>query len=207
VDESLSDLLFWSALAVGGAAMVWRLTNDDGDPKSRQQRELEKRLARYPASARAVLIKAQPRQGWWRLALAALLAVALMVASTYMRGSLGALCDRFGAAATARWLMLAFFPGLPLVLAPVFVVEFAKAVRIWRGGYAPPLDTVVSQDTIAVAGWRARLQAVVGLVMMPLLFGLLFHTAYGFSQSFDVPRIHGAKCPAGPSNVKGGLRS
>ncbi|WP_457420117.1 hypothetical protein [Roseateles sp. P5_E7] len=206
MDESLSDLLFWSALAVGGAAMVWRLTNDDGDPKSRQRRELEKRLARYPASAGAVIIKAQPRRGWWRLALAALLAIALMFASTYMRSGLSLVCDRVGAAVTARWLMLAVFPGFPVVLTPVLAFEFAKAVRIWRGGYAPPLDTVVFQDTIAVTGWRARLQAVLGLVVMPMLFGLLFHTAYGFRQSFEDSRMQGAKCPAWPSNDKGGLR-
>lgn len=204
MDESLSDLLFWSALAVGGAAMVWRITNDDGDPKSRQRRELEKRLARYPASAGAVIIKAQPRRGWWWLALAALLAVAMMFAASYMHSGLSVLCDRLGAPATARWLMLAFFPGMPIVLAPVFVFEFVKAVRIWRGGYAPPLDTVVFQDTIAVAGWRARLQAAVGLVVMPMLFGLLFHTAYGFSQSFGDSRMQGAKCPALPSNAKEG---
>jgi hypothetical protein len=135
--------------------------------------------------------------------LAALLAVALMFAASYMRSSLGMLCDRFGAAATTRWMMLAFFPGLPIVLAPVLVFEFAKAIRIWRGGYAPPLDTVVFQDTIAVTGWRARLQAAVGLVAMPILFGLLFHTAHGLRESFDDSRMQGAQCPARAPDDKG----
>lgn len=197
MDGSISDLLFWGGLMAAGALLLWRITNNNGDATSRQQRELERRLARYPASAGAVVIKGQPRRALWRMLPAALLAMGLALATS--QAGRGLLCDRLDAADAARWTLRLIFLGMPAALALLAAFEVSKAFRVLRGGYAPPLDAVLARDTIAVTGWRAKLQGAVGLVMAPLLVGVVACLAYGMRDAFDEDRLQArvaAQCAA-----------
>jgi hypothetical protein len=51
------DLLFWGSLGLRAVAMVIGVATDDVDPSATREPQLQKRLARYPASARAVTIR------------------------------------------------------------------------------------------------------------------------------------------------------
>lgn len=195
------DLLFWGAMLLGGVAFIWGVATDDGSPESRQEQQLQKRLARYPASAGAVVIKAQRKRALKRMLPVVLLALPLMLTVQFFRTHTANtwLCDHIGAEQIVRWLTRMFFPGLPAVLAVAAAFAMLWAVRVLRGGYVPPLDSVVFHDTIAVTGWRAKLQAWATLTVMPLMVVVLFHVTHGLAQTFDTDanwRTLGAvKCP------------
>lgn len=193
------DLLFWGSVLLGVGAGVWFVATDDGDSKSRHEATLQKRLARYPASARAVILRGK-RPAGWKLALYIILSIGLALGLPELRaqGTLALLCERFGAAQTMQVLLLLIYPGLPILLMLALSPLIAQSVRILRGGYAPPLDSVPTQDTIAVAGWRAVLRGVGGLALMPVLIGALGYNAASLRQSFDArPVSADARCPIG----------
>lgn len=194
MDESTSDLLLWGALAAAGALLAWwHVANDVGDAAAKRQRVVERRLAGYPASAGAVIIKAQPRRALWQALPLAALAVAVMLATPYVkRNGLGMLCDHLGIAEAARWIAFMCFPGLAVLLTLLASFEFTRAIRVLRGGYAPPLNTVLLHDAIAVTGWRARLQGITSLVMLPLMLGTLAYLTYNTRQSFVEARLQAA---------------
>lgn len=187
------------ALLLGGAAVLWGVANGKIKLQLNQQASIEERLARYPVSAGAVVIKGQPGRAWSRQAPALLLGVALALAMPYVqRNGLPLLCD-LSAAEAARWTLLLCFPVMPAVFALAAVFTVIKAVRVLRGGYSPPLDTVLLQDTIAVTGWRAKLHGTAGLLVMPLLMGGICYLGYEARQAFDEVKLQtriAAKCAA-----------
>lgn len=148
---------------------------------------IEERLARYPASAGAVIIKAQRRRALKRMLPAALLAAPLVVAVQFLPAhTLGAfLCEHLGPAEAVQLILRMFFPGLPVVLAIAALLAVVRALRVLRGGYLPPLDAVVMQDTIAVTGWRAKLHAWLVITVMPVMVAVLFYVTHAFVQTFD----------------------
>lgn len=196
------------AVLLGACAILWGLTNGKIKLQLSPPRSIEERRALYPASAGAVIIKARPRRALLTLLPAAALAVALACLMPYVkREDLPLLCGHLTAAEAARWIRLLVFPVLPATLSLIALFTAARAVRVLRGGYAPPLDAVVMQDTIAVTGWRARLQGLVGLLVMPVLVGVIACLAYATRQAFDEPGLQAsvaaqcaARAPAGSQN-------
>lgn len=186
MDVSPWDLLLWGSV-LGAVAFIWGIANDDGDLTSKYERELQKRLARHPASAGAVVIKAQRARALKRMLPGAILALppALAVQFVPTRTAAAWLCEQVGPAEASHWLLRMFFPGLLAVLAVAAAFAVVWALRVLRGGYAPPLDTIVFHDTIAVTGWRAKLHAWLVLTLMPLMVAVLFYVTHGFVQTFD----------------------
>lgn len=200
MDDFQGDLVFWGCVLLGVIALiVVVIKNDHGDAKSRQEAALQKRLAAYPASARAVILRGK-RPAGWKLALYALIGIALALGMPNLQtpGTLALLCERFGAAQTAQLLWLLIYPGLPFLMLLALSPLLVQSVRILRGGHAPPLDSVPTQDTIAVAGWRATLRGVVGLVLFPVLVGVIGYLAADLRQTFNRHPVGAdAQCPAG----------
>lgn len=200
MDDFQGDLVFWACVLLGVIALIVAVVkNDHGDAQSRQEAILQKRLAAYPASARAVILRGK-RPAGWKLALYVLLSVGLALGLPELRaqGTLALLCERFGAAQTAQLLLLLVYPGMPIVLLLGLSPLLVQSMRILRGGYAPPLDSVPTQDTIAVAGWRATLRGVGGLVLVPVLVGVIGYLAADLRQTFNRnPVSADARCPVG----------
>lgn len=202
MDDFRGDLVFWGCVLLGVIALIVVVVkNDHGDAKSRQEALLQKRLAGYPASARAVILRGK-RPASWKAALHILVVAALALGLPMLRpaGALSLLCERLGAAQTAQLLWLLIYPGLPFLLTLALSPLLVQSVRILRGGYAPPLDSVPRQDTIAVAGWRATLRGVSGLVVMPVLVGVIGYLAADLRQTFDARPASAnatAQCPIG----------
>lgn len=196
LDDFQGDLVFWVCVLLGVIALIVVVVkNDHGDAES----ILQKRLAAYPASARAVILRGKQPAGW-KLALQifVMVAIALGMPKLQTSGTLALLCERFGAAQTWQLLQLLIYPGLPIVLLLALSPLLVQSVRILRGGYAPPLDSVPTHDTIAVAGWRATLRGVGGLVLIPVLIGALGYNTASLRQSFDArPVSADARCPTG----------
>lgn len=194
------DLLFWGALAFGSVVVAWALVTDDGATASKRQHELERRLKRYPASARAVIIKAQPRRALWRQLPSFVLALGLMLGLPYLQhGGLPALCHWFDAAEIVWWAMGLLCYGLPGLLALLLGAEARLVVRVLQGGYAPPLDAVLMQDTVAVTGWRASARCVIDLSFVLLLASAGFYGGHALYQDFGQPEFQArvaAKCAA-----------
>ena len=154
------DWIGFGALLLGGATVLWGLTN--GKIRLQlSQPSMKERLARYPASAGAVVIKAQRRRALKRMLPGVILALPLVLAVQFVPTHTVAalLCEQLGPADAVHWLLWMFFPGLPAVLAVAAIFAVRWSLRVLRGGYAPPLDAVVFHDTIAVSGWRAKLHA------------------------------------------------
>ncbi|MDR7333265.1 hypothetical protein [Roseateles asaccharophilus] len=168
---------------------------------------IEERLARYPASARAVILRGRRPIARWKLALFALVGLGLVYGIELIKphDTLAWLCGHLGAAETLRLLLLLMFPGLPVVLFLGIAPLVWQSIQILRGGYAPPLHSRPMHDTIAVSGWRAELQGLMGLIVLPAAF-LVAQATYDLSQSFD-PRSaaspKAAKCPAQPASKDG----
>ncbi len=196
MDDFQGDLVFWGCVLLGVIALIVAVFKADrGDAES----ILQKRLAAYPASARAVILRGK-RPAGWKLALQifVMVAIALGMPKLQTSGTLSLLCERFGAAQTSQLLLLLVYPGLPIGLLLALSPLLLQSVRILRGGYAPPLDSVPTHDTIAVAGWRATLRGVVGLVLFPVLIGALGYNAASLRQSFDARPLNAdARCPVG----------
>lgn len=195
MDDFQGDLVFWACVLLGVIALIVAVIKADrGDAES----ILQKRLAAYPASARAVILRGK-RPAGWKLALQIFVMVAIALGMPKLQTpTLALLCERFGAAQTAQLLWLLIYPGLPIVLLLGLSPLLVQSVRILRGGYAPPLDSVPTQDTIAVAGWRATLRGVVGLVLFPVLVGVIGYLAADLRQTFNRnPVSADAPCPIG----------
>lgn len=196
MDDFQGDLVFWVCVLLGVIALIVVVVkNDHGDAES----ILQKRLAAYPASARAVILRGK-RPAGWKLALQifVMVAIALGMPKLQTPGTLALLCERFGAAETLQSLQLLIYPGLPIVLLLALFPLIVQSVRILRGGYAPPLDSVPTHDTIAVAGWRATLRGVVGLVLFPVLVGVVGYLAADMRQTFNRHPVNAdARCPTG----------
>ncbi|PTT77112.1 hypothetical protein DBR42_25710 [Pelomonas sp. HMWF004] len=187
------DLIDWHWVGIGSlllalVALVLGLARGEIQPRLGRRPPAEERLARYPASARAVIIKAQRRRALWRLAPQAVIGLAFLLAMTYAKQpGLAWLCNRYGADAMLRgWLGLAFYelPGLLAVMAGVHV---AYAIRVLRGGYLPPLDSVTLHDTVAVSGWRARLAGVLGITVLPVTAAVVMGLGHSTYQHFSAP--------------------
>ncbi len=185
MDVSPWDALFWGALLLGGIALIWHVVTDKGEAKAKHEQALQQRLASYPASARAVIIRARPRT--WRMWMPWLvLGVALAWGLPYLQHhGFQRLCEHIGPASTLRWIWFLFFPGLPLLFLLPAAVAMTRALRILRGGYAPPLDSAPAQDTIAVSGWRARLRGMTNLILMPVLAGVLAYLCHNLRMTFE----------------------
>ncbi|KQV53036.1 hypothetical protein ASC95_09710 [Pelomonas sp. Root1217] len=211
MDVSLWDLLLWGCVVLGGAALVWYAANDDSHLEPKREQALQKRLARYPASARAVIIRGQPASSaWWRPLLNAMLAVGVLYGLFYvMEHGLIFLCGRVGMAETLRWTLAFIFPGVPVLAALPAMFEILRSIRILRGGYAPPLDSTLARDAIAVAGWRAKVRGVAGLAFMAAIVCFTGHLAYDARQAFEAPekitRLT-AECPTRYSSEGGFAR-
>jgi hypothetical protein len=161
---------FWhGALLIGAAGLLigivtGQLRLEVGGPEP-----IEKRLARFPASAGAVVIKGQPDKTGWRWLAASLFIMVLAFAAPYVhRNGLMFLCGRLDAAETLWWTTALVAYVLPALLVLVSAVPFARSVRVLRQGYAPPLDAVLPQDTVAVSGWRAKLRGWFGVIALPV---------------------------------------
>lgn len=205
--ESFWDLLLWGSLGLGAVAMVMGVATDDGDPSAKREQQLQRRLASYPPSARAVVIRGRPVAGW-KPALCIILSVglALGLPKLQTQGTLALICERLGATQTSHLLFLLVFPGVPILMFLGIAPLIFQSIRILRGGYAPPLDSAPTQDTIAVAGWRATLRAVAGLVVMLLLASFTGYLAYDMRQTFTSNNANlniAPKCLPSPSS-KGG---
>ncbi|MFG6460633.1 hypothetical protein ACG04Q_03550 [Roseateles sp. DXS20W] len=196
MDDFPGDLVFWACVLLGVIALIVAVFKADrGDAES----ILQKRLAAYPASARAVILRGKQPAGW-KLALQifVMVAIALGMPKLQTPGTLALLCERFGAAQTAQLLWLLIYPGLPFLMLLALSPLLLQSVRVLRGGYAPPLDSVPTQDTIAVAGWRAVLRGMVGLVLFPVLVGVIGYLAADLRQTFNRnPVSADARCPIG----------
>lgn len=161
---------------------------------------IEERLARYPASARAVIIKGRPIARW-KLVLGALVGLGLIcgVEAIKSHNAFAWVCGHLGAAGTLRLALLLMFPALPIVLLLATAPLVLESIRILRGGYAPPLDSKPMNDTIAVSGWRARVRGLVFLIVMPAMacwFAFLAHDLRQVFESGDPAARIAARCPS-----------
>lgn len=188
------------SLLVGGGAVLWGVTNGRIKLQLSRQPSMEERLARYPASAGAVVVKAQRRRALMRMLPGAILAVPLVLAVQFLPAHTVAalLCEHLGPTEAVHWLLRMLFPGLPVMLAVAAIFAVNWSVRVLRGGYAPPLDAVLLHDTIAVTGWRAKLNAWLVLTVMPVMVVVSFYVTYAFVQTFDTEAnrqaLAAAKC-------------
>lgn len=203
------DLICIGALLLGAAAVLWGVTN--GKIKLQlSQPSVEERVARYPASAGAVVIKAQRTRALKRMVPVAILGAPLVLALQFAPTDsvVALLCERLGPAGAVHWLLRMLFPGLPVLFAVVAVMAMIWARRVLRGGYAPPLDAIVFHDTIAVTGWRAKLHAWLVLALMPSMGAALFYLSYGLVQTFDTEAnrhtLEAAKCSQLSANARPG---
>lgn len=168
---------------------------------------IEERLARYPASARAVILRGRPIARW-KLALFALVGLGLIYGVEVIKShdALAWLCGHLGVTGTLNLLLSAIFPGLPVVLLLAMASAILESIRILRGGYAPPLDSKPMHDTIAVSGWRAQLKGLVVLIVMPVMACWCAFLAYDVRQSFEAGNKASQmalKCPGRPSSKSG----
>jgi hypothetical protein len=122
------DWVGMGALCVGAAAVLWGVTNGRIQLKLNAQTSIEERLARYPASAGAIVIKAQRRRALMRMLPGIILAAPLVLAAQFLPAHRAAalLCKHLGPAEAAHWLLRMLFPGLPLL----FAVAALFAVRL-----------------------------------------------------------------------------
>lgn len=185
MQASYWDWLLWGSVLLGGVAFARHVANDDGHLKAHREQALQRRLARYPASARAVIIRAQPVP-WTRtvLALGSIIVIAAGI-PYFLRGGIPLLCNRIGPASTLEWLRFALFPGVPALLMWPVAIGLRQAVRILRGGYAPPLDSRLARDTVAVSGWRARLQGVTNLAIAIAVICVIGYWMYDLRRPLD----------------------
>jgi hypothetical protein len=189
------------SLPVGGAAVLWGVTNGRIKLQLSRPPSMAERLARYPTSAGAVVIKAQRRRALMRMLPGAILTVPLVLAVQFLPAHTvtALLCEYLGPTEAVHWLLRMFFPGLPVMLAIAAIFAVNRSLRVLRGGYAPPLDSVVLHDTIAVTGWRAKLNAWLVLTVMPMMVVVSFYVTHAFVQTFDTEAnrqtLGAAKCP------------
>jgi hypothetical protein len=208
VDASPWELLLWGFILLAGVALAWHVATDDGNPESKREQALQRRLARYPASARAVVVRRHPTSaGWWRPLLNAAVVIGVVYGLSYvLEHGLIFLCGRVGMVETLRWTRLFFFPGVPILAMLPALWMVSRSIRILRGGYAPPLDSKPAQDTIAVAGWRARIRGIGGLALIVAAVSFIGDLAYDARQAFEAPektaRIR-AECPTRYSSEAG----
>lgn len=165
-------------LLVGSGALLllgwvlWRMAEGRFRGNAALRRWQQQRQQLASAGTDAVVVKGQPGRAFVRWAPTCLVALLVMFGMPYVQvHGLGFLCGRLGVAETLRWTTALVCYGLPGFIVLITAVEVTTALRVLRGGYSPPLDAVLMQDTIAVTGWRAKARGWFGLVAMPLLAG------------------------------------
>lgn len=181
--------------------VLWRMAKDRLDTSAglRHWQQQRQRLASYPASAGAVVVKGQPVRAIWRLAPLWLIALLFMFGMPYVQvHGLGFLCGRLGVAEALRWTTILICYGLPGIIVLLAAIEGFTSLRVLRYGYSPPLDAVLMNDTIAVAGWRAKARGWFGLVVLPLLAGWAIWLGHDLYKTNTAPKVVAhlrAECP------------
>ena len=134
--------------------------------------------------------------------------LAVGVPKIQTQGTLALLCEHVGAAQTLHLLLLLVFPSLPILLMLSSVPIAIQSIRRLHGGYESPLDSAPTHGTIAVAGWRAQLRGMAGLVVVPALVAFTGELACDARQAFEAKAANlsmASGCPSG-STPKDALR-
>ena len=175
----IGSLLLAAVALILGVARGQIKLGLDGGPS------IEQRLARYPVSARAVIIKAQRQRAMRRAAPGLVAMLAFGGALLYLQhGGVDELCQRLGPARSLQYLLMLMFYGLPGFFVALALYESVKAAKVLRGGYRPPLDAVLFHDTVAISGWRAKAHGLVGVILLPALAAWVIYVGHSGYEHF-----------------------
>lgn len=179
------DWLLYGAIALGLGATAWSAATNDGSHAQQRELRLQKRLSNNPG---AVRIKGQPRRALKQWAPSVALCIALVWGlPQFKRHGVAWLCDHYGAEVTAHVVLNLVCYGIPAVVVLMMGVVAFRSWRVLRGGYWPPLETVVFHDTVAITGWRAKAHGWTGLVAMPLLMAVVIYLGHDTYRTFMTP--------------------
>ena len=176
----------WAVIAVATFGIVAAVFAYLKTPPARRRRWLgptaEERLAASPPGDRAVIIRADRRRAFrrdlpWFIALLPVAALAI-----WFEGTHGNPCASLFGVGRTRLALAAVMVMPPVLVAAAGAVAIVQAVRAFRGGYWPPLDTPVYTDTLAISGTKVRLRAVAVLLLFAALLALL---AVGYVRSAE----------------------
>jgi hypothetical protein len=170
--------------------------------------QLEKRLATYPESAGAVLLKSNRKRAILNhLPIIGYFAFVAMFAFYTTRVLDNPVCDTTFGANTAFLMAITAFYAFPfgLFLWSLFFVK--TGLKTLKTGYFPPLDSIQLNDTIATKTFASRIRGY-GLVASPVVFVLVLAYTHHMFMSFTghepkrfFRQIHEEQCTTGASET------
>jgi len=156
---------------------------------------IEERLAACAPADKAVVIRADWRRALRRDLPTLLLTLPCLAFTAWLRATKGDACASLFGLGRTSLVYYSFFVLVPVALLGTAVVAGLQAMRAWRGGYWPPLDTATYVDTIAISGPKVRMRAIALLALMALTVGVLAAGYAGFAR-FGGERFLGARMAA-----------
>ncbi len=169
-----SDTWTWAIIAFAVLGIGAAIANFLKTPREQRYRgisaasSIEERLKTYPASAQAVIIRANKRRALLKSAPYAVLALPPTLFVLWLKTVGHPECARLLEVNAAYLSLLLVCYGLPIGLFILSLSFFSTGIRTVRTGYYPPLDAIVFSDTIATKGLPSMIRGVM-LLAFPIL--------------------------------------
>jgi hypothetical protein len=163
----------WTIVALAVLGIGAAIANFLKTPREQRYRgipasSIEERLKACPASAQAVIIRADKRRALFIAAPYVVLALPPTLFMSWLKTISHPECARLLEFNAAYLSLLLVCYGLPIGLFLLSLSFFSTGIRTVTTGYYPPLDTAVFSDTIAKKGPVSMIRGVV-LLVLPIL--------------------------------------
>ena len=146
--------------------------------------DLEKKLQSYPSTAQAVIIKGNKKEAFYDSVPMLLYFIIISIPSFYLsRVVEDPLCHQYFGINGLFLMMILSFYGFQFGFFLMTIGFFKSGLKTVETGYCPPLDSVVSQDTIAT---KTRWSKLRGYFAMATPFVFLIMIGYSHITYMDI---------------------
>lgn len=190
-----NDIWTWTIVALAVLGIGAAIANFLKTPRMQRYRgisaaSIEERLKACPASAQAVIIRADKRRALLKAAPYVVLALPPTLFVLWLKNISHPECARLLGFNAAYLSLLLVCYGLPIGLFILSLSFFPAGIGTVRTGYYPPLDAAVFSDTIATKGGLSRIRGVMILafpilMLMCVSFGNDLYTAMASGKNMQ----------------------